>query len=87
LRREIEIPADKLANLQLWLHHDEDTEIYLNGVLALRANGYVTGYDAIPLNATAKAALKPGKNLIAVHCRQTGGGQYIDVGLVDVEVR
>jgi hypothetical protein len=87
LRREIEIPADKLANVQLWLHHDEDAEIYINGVLVLRTRGFVTGYDAIPLNAAGKTALKPGKNLIAVHCRQTGGGQYIDVGLVDVEVR
>lgn len=87
LRREIEIPADKLQHLQLWLHHDEDAEIYINGVLALRADGYVTGYDAFPLNAAAKAALKPGRNVIAVHCRQTGGGQYIDLGLVEVEVR
>jgi hypothetical protein len=87
LRREVEISADKLANAQLWLHHDEDAEVYINGVLALRMSGYVTGYDAFPLNAAAKAALKPEKNLIAVHCRQTGGGQYIDLGLVDVEVR
>lgn len=87
LRREIEIPADKLANLELWLHHDEDVEVYLNGVLAFRASGYVTGYDAIPLSAAAKSALKPGQNLVAVHCRQTGGGQYIDVGFVGVEVR
>lgn len=87
LRREIEIPADKLQHLQLWLHHDEDAEIYINGVLALRADGYLTGYDAFPLNAAAKAALKPGRNVIAAHCRQTGGGQYIDLGLVEVEVR
>ncbi|MCW5555823.1 MAG: DUF4965 domain-containing protein [Verrucomicrobiae bacterium] len=87
LRREVELPADKLANLQLWLHHDEDVEIYLNGTLALRASGYVTGYDAFPLNEAGNAALKPGRNVIAVHCRQTGGGQYIDLGLVVVEVR
>lgn len=87
LRREVELPADKLPNLQIWLHHDEDVEVYLNGTLALRAGGYVTGYDAFPLNEAGKAALRPGKNLIAVHCRQTGGGQYIDLGLVVVEVR
>ncbi len=87
LRREVELPADKLANLQLWLHHDEDAEVYINGVLALRVSGYVTGYDTFPLNEAGKAALKPGQNVIAVHCRQTGGGQYIDLGLVVVEVR
>ncbi|HEU5125788.1 MAG TPA: DUF5127 domain-containing protein [Verrucomicrobiae bacterium] len=85
LRREVEIPADKLKNIGLWVHHDEDVQIYINGVLVVTNSGYTTSYDEFPLSASAKAALKPGKNLIAVHCAQTGGGQYVDLGFVDVQ--
>ena len=53
------------------VHHDEDAEVYLNGVLAASATGFTTQYEPLPLNADARAALKPGKNLIAVHCHQT----------------
>lgn len=84
LRREMEIPADKLKTQELWLHHDEDTEVYINGVLALKTSGFVGNYDVFPLSKAARAALKPGKNVIAVHCHQTGGGQYVDLGFVDV---
>jgi hypothetical protein len=85
LRREVELPKQDLSNLVAWIHHDEDAEIYINGVLALRARGYSNSYSAVPLNGRGTAALKPGKNLIAIHCHQTRGGQYIDLGLVDVE--
>ena len=34
LRREIILPEGPLTQLHLQLHHDEDTEVYLNGVLA-----------------------------------------------------
>lgn len=85
LRREIELAAGSWPHLEAWWHHDEDAEVYLNGVPALRAAGYTTDYDTAPLTAAGRAALKPGKNLIAIHCRQTGGGQYIDFGLVTVE--
>ena len=85
LRREVELPAGKLNDVRAWLHHDEDAEVYINGVQALRASGFSTGYDAVPLNRRGQAALKPGRNVIAIHCHQTSGGQYIDCGLVDVE--
>ena len=85
LRREFTLPGRQWDNLQLWIHHDEDAEIYVNGVPAANVSGYTTDYEEAPLNTAGKAALKPGNNVIAVHCHQTGGGQYIDVGLVDVE--
>ncbi len=85
LRRELELPADKLKDVEAWLHHDEDAEVFINGVQALRARGFVAAYDNFALDNAGKAALKPGKNLIAIHCHQTSGGQYIDLGLVDVQ--
>jgi hypothetical protein len=85
LRREFTLPEGKYSDLHLSLHHDEDVEVYLNGVLAVKLAGYTTDYEEQPIQAAAREALKPGKNVIAVHCKQTTGGQYIDVGIVDVK--
>jgi len=85
LRREIILPTDAHRHLQFRVYHDEDVEIYVNGILAAKADGYVTDYVMLPISADAKSVMKPGaKILLAVHCHQTGGGQGIDVGLVDV---
>jgi hypothetical protein len=83
LRRQLEIPATS-DSPQLWMHHDEDAEVFINGVLAARVHGYTTSYEAFPLSPAGKAAIKPGNNLIAIHCHQTTGGQYIDAGFVQV---
>ena len=84
LRRQFELPKMKTDNLSLLVHHDEDAEIYVNGVLAANAAGYTTTYEELSLTPQGRAALKPGKNLLAVHCKQTTGGQCIDVGIVEV---
>ena len=83
LRREVTLPAEKFHHMLAWFYHDEDAEVYINGVLALKANGYITSYDTFSLTPEGRAALKPGANLIAIHCHQTGGGQYVDFGLVE----
>jgi Glycosyl hydrolases family 2, sugar binding domain/Glycosyl hydrolases family 2, TIM barrel domain/Glycosyl hydrolases family 2 len=85
LRREFTLPEAKLAKPHLIVHHDEDVEIYLNGVLAAKARGFLTDYEEMPISPEALATLKPGKNHLAVHCKQTTGGQYIDVGIGDVK--
>ena len=82
LRREVNLPMKNYNNLKTWLHHDEDAEVYINNVLAIRAPGFITGYGLFPLTPGGQAALKPGKNLIAIHCHQTVGGQYVDMGFV-----
>jgi hypothetical protein len=83
LRREFALPEGKLNNPQLRAHHDEDIEVYINGALAMKASGHITEYDLFDMEDAGKAALKPGKNIMAVHCHQTQGGQFVDVGIVD----
>ena len=82
LRRQFTLAPDDLSRLQLQVFHDEDVEIYLNGVLALKLPGFLTDYDDFDLPNEIKAVLHPGENTIAVHCHQTIGGQGVDVGIL-----
>jgi len=86
LRRTITVPAGvNPAKLQFLAYHDEDVEIYVNGVLATREAGYVTSYQLLEIRPEAQALLRPGRPVtLAVHCHQTGGGQGVDVGLAYV---
>jgi hypothetical protein len=83
LRRAVELAQPPAGEVYLRIHHDDDTEVYINGVLAAKVTGYLTAYQEAPISAEARKALKPGKNAIAVHCNSTRGGQYVDVGLVE----
>ena len=84
-RREFTLPASATGDLQLLIYHDEDAEVFLNGVLAATFQGFDTTYITAAISPAALATLKPGKNTLSVHCHQTGGGQFIDVGLARVE--
>src|SRR5690606_33843633 len=68
-------------SLILEIHHDEDVEVFLNGGLIYEAKGYTTGYEPVVLDGKTLDLLQTGKNVVAVHCRQSGGGQYIDLAL------
>ena len=64
--------------------HDEDAEVYLNGKEIARMEGYSTSYVDVPLDATMQAAVKQGRNVLAIHVHQTAGGQGIDAGFVRI---
>jgi hypothetical protein len=86
LRRGITLPQKSFSSLQFYSAHDEDVEIYVNGILAASEPGFTTSYVPLDIRPAALALLKPGATiLVAVHCHQTAGGQNIDVGLVNVE--
>jgi hypothetical protein len=86
IRRTIMMPERVLKNLQFFVFHDEDVEIYVNGVLAATEGGYTTTYEPLGISSAALEQLKPGAQItLAAHCHQTTGGQDIDIGIASVE--
>ncbi len=88
LRKEFHIGGlsdNDIENLVFNVFYDEDCEIYINGVLAASTDGYVSSYLYHPITDEAKNAIVVNSiNTIAVHCHQTLGGQYIDVGIYKI---
>src|SRR5205823_11392301 len=85
LRKSFTMPSGTFSNLQIQAYHDEDMQVYINGILATSVTGYATSYQFFDISAAALAQLTPGAMVeIAVHCHQTVGGQDIDVGLVNL---
>ncbi len=79
IRRECTIDGATKGKPALRIFHDEDAEVYLNGVKVAALTGFVTGYIDIPL--ADSGLVKAGRNVLAIHCRQTEGGQFIDAGI------
>ena len=77
-----ELSAEGLASLKFSIFHDEDFEVYINGVLAASGFGHSTAYEDFAISQDAKNAIRYGEeNLFAVKCVQTDGGQYFDLGV------
>ena len=77
IRRTFEA-TDAGGDLWLKVHHDEDAIVYLNGKEIAKLEGYVGSYQ---FRDIPDSLLLPGRNTLAVVCKQTRGGQYIDVGI------
>jgi hypothetical protein len=88
LRRTLEIPAIPSGfEPRLAVHHDEDAEVWIDGVLAVILPKYSTGYERARMSAEAAQRLTPGRHVIAMHVKQTTGGQYADCGIEIVQTR
>lgn len=85
IRKEVELSLseNELSSLRMRVYYDEDCEIYINGVLAFSATGYLTDYKIVEIRSEALAAInRQGANVIAAHCHQTAGGQFLDIALL-----
>ncbi len=84
LRRQIELEQVPKRSALL-VHHDEDAEVFINGERVARFEGYTTEYKVVPLDEAGRKTLVDGMNILAVHCVQTSGGQFIDVHVIDAD--
>ncbi len=82
LRQSFEWNGENLAEAALVIAYDEDTEVYVNGLMIWNRTGYVNGYETFAVTDTLTGALRRGANTIAIHTHQTVGGQFIDLGLL-----
>ena len=86
IRRSFTVPGTTTGEIRLRIHHDEDAEVYLNNQLVARLSGFSTDYQQVRLSPEAQKAIShTGENVLAIHCHQTRGGQFIDAGLVEIE--
>jgi hypothetical protein len=83
VRREITINNTNLNDLFLKLQHDDDVEVYLNGEQVYKTKGYAGKFIYLPISDQIKSVLKKGKNLLALHVTNTGGGAWLDAGIVE----
>ena len=65
----------------LLIQYDEDATVSINGNKVENLKGYSTDSEAYAVHGIDTKHFKIGKNVLAIHCRQTSGGQFIDAGL------
>jgi len=84
VRRTVRVANPKTSNpLRLLMQHDDDVEVYLNGVLLTRQTGFNSKYDFFDVPSAARQALHAGDNVLAMHATSPQGGEYLDAGLYE----
>jgi hypothetical protein len=83
-RRTFEVSDVSAAKKYLKLNHDDNVMVYLNGKLIYKKNGWVSDYIYLPIE---DGVLQKGKNVLAIHCRNTAGGRHLDAGIVEEDAQ
>lgn len=78
-RTTFDNPLRKVRGGVLYLRHDDEAMVYLNGQLIGEFAGVKT--ERIELGEAALASLKKGRNVLAVLCINTGGAGILEVGV------
>ena len=89
VRREIDINRD-FSGKKLFLEysHDDDMEIYINGLEVVNTGFSWNKNVVVPIPEEVAKTIVEGKTIIAVHCQNRRGGALVDFGIyVEDEVK
>lgn len=81
-RRTFDLEKTDLKSLYLKIRHDDNVIAYLNGEKIMDTNGWQHSFKYIPIDEAIIKKLKKTGNVLAIHIKNTAGGQYLDAGLV-----
>jgi len=83
MTRELILPENyEPKSLYARVFYDEDIEVFINGEKVFFASGFVKDYH---LRFLSNNPLKPGRNIVAVHCLHGSGGKGVDLGLYEMK--
>ncbi|MFI5161334.1 MAG: glutaminase domain-containing protein [Sphingobacteriales bacterium] len=83
IRRKFDLNDLSIDKLMLKLNHDDNIEVYLNDEKIFSKIGWTSDFELTPLSDAIRSKLKKEDNVLAIHCANTSGGAWLDVGLVD----
>jgi len=83
LRRNFTIRDTSFGAPQWRIYFSGNVDLYLNGTHVGSFSRGTNTYVPVPLSATARAALRPGTNTLAVRVQVPQRFQYVDVGIED----
>ncbi|MEH6682363.1 MAG: DUF4965 domain-containing protein [Sediminicola sp.] len=82
-RRSFDLKGDALGETYLKMFHDDNVEVYLNGEQIYKCECWTNEYKYYPLTGAVKKKLKGKGNILAIHVKNTAGGQFLDAGIVE----
>jgi predicted alpha-1,2-mannosidase len=85
LRRTITLPAN-VQSPAIDLFHDQDADVFLNGVFVKHLSGWSNGYEPVGIPPAALQTLHAGQNILALHVVRLGdwGAHFADAGIATV---
>jgi hypothetical protein len=82
-RRSFDLNSADLGEIYLKMFHDDNVEVYLNGEQIYKCECWTNEYKYYPLAESFKKKLRKKGNVLAIHVKNTAGGQFLDAGIVE----